>query len=316
MRIVFMGTDRFAVPSLKMLSDSKFDIACVITQPDHPKGRGLKLAFSPVKEAALNMGLIVYQPQKIRDIEFVAKLQNDISPDLIIVSAFGQILSKALLDMPVYGCINLHPSLLPKYRGAAPIQRAIMNGESETGVTIMFMDEGEDTGDIIVQESIEIRSGDNAESLSAKLADLSAKMLFDLLNRGSLETLPRQAQDPDKVIYAPKLSKDEGLIDWSKSSLEIHNLIRGTLPWPGAYIDFDDKMLKIWESKLPDKKENIIANAGTIIKIIPDSGIMVATGDGAIIITVVQPTNKSKMKAKDFVNGYRLKPGDRLGKQF
>jgi methionyl-tRNA formyltransferase len=304
-----MGTDEFAVPALKAVINGEAELACVITQPDRPKGRRLKITPSPIKEVALENNLTLYQPERVREREFIQEVLQSLKPDLIIVAAFGQILPKAILDLPSSGCINLHPSLLPKYRGAAPIQRAIMNGEVETGVTVMFMDEGEDTGDIILQERIEIEVSDSAELLSRKLANLAACMIREALQLAQDGTLPRQPQDHSKALYAPKLRKEDGSIDWEKSALEIHNLIRGTIPWPGAYTTFGEAIqLKIWESQLPGIDSCV--PPGTIVDILPDKGIVVATGDMCLLITTVQPASKSRMRARDFVNGYRIKVGD------
>lgn len=318
MRIVFIGTDKFAVPSLKRLADSQVDLVCVITQPDQPKGRGLKIGPSPVKEFALERGLEIYQPIKIKHESAIQKIRDTFRPDLIIVSAYGQILPKEILEIPPYGCINIHPSLLPKYRGAAPIQRAIINGENETGVTFMFIDEGEDTGDIIIQRTIKIDISDTAEILSNKLAELSADMVTDILNWDGRKPddpliLPRKPQDNNQATYAPKLTKEDGLINWKKTSLEIHNLIRGTIPWPSAYTTFNNNILKIWESSLSERINPVDSEPGMIVDITSDLGINVATGDKELIIKIVQPPNKPKMKAKDFVNGYRIKIGDKFG---
>lgn len=310
MRTIFMGTDRFAVPTLKAIIDSDVELLCVITQPDRPSGRKLKLVPSPVKEIALENSLLLHQPERVRKKEFVHEVLRTLAPDLIVVVAFGQILPEAILNLPPLGCINVHPSLLPKYRGAAPIQRAIMNGEKETGLTIMFMDEGEDTGDIILQEKMEIDISDTAELLSQKLAELGARLVLETLKLAQSGSISRQAQDHGKASHAGKLEKEDGLIDWRKSSFEIHNLIRGTAPWPGAYTTFGDAArLKIWESGLLESPVTS-ASPGVIIDILPDAGIVIATGDAGLLITAVQPANKSKMAARDFANGYRLKVGD------
>jgi methionyl-tRNA formyltransferase len=321
MRVVFMGTDSFSLPSLKAVIESGVDLLCVVTQPDQPKGRGLKLTPPPVKEFALEHNISIYQPEKVRDKEFVEKIKNEFRPDLIVVVAFGQILPKVILDIPKYGCINIHPSLLPKYRGAAPIQRAIINGEEETGVTLMFVDEGEDTGDIIHQERVKIDIYDTSLSLFDKLANVGAKMLSKILvnNDGTpIETLdlPRYPQDNLQATHAPKLAKEDGLINWNKSALEIHNLIRGTIPWPGAYTNIilndSETAIKIWDSRLSSESDHTKADSGTIVGITSDSGIIVTTNDINLIINTIQPPNKPKMKAKDFMNGYRLKVGDKF----
>jgi methionyl-tRNA formyltransferase len=308
MRIIFMGTDKFAVSPLKAIINSHVELACVITQPDRPKGRGLKNIPSPVKEVALGNNLMIYQPEKVRDKDFVQEVLNKINPDIIVVTAFGQILPKSILDLPPLGCINIHPSLLPQYRGAAPIQRAIINGEKETGVTIMFMDKGEDTGDIILQEKMAIDIKESAEILSQKLSELGSQLILETLKLAR-STMPRQPQDHARASHAPKLSKEEGLIDWEKSAVKIHNLVRGTIPWPGAYTTFANIQLKIWES-LPMESSQTGITPGTITDIILDKGIVVSTGHGSLIINLVQPANKSKMSTRDFVNGYRLKIGD------
>jgi methionyl-tRNA formyltransferase len=310
MRVIFMGTDKFAVPALEALINSEVELMCVTTQPDRPKGRSLKLAFSPVKEVAIRNNLTLHQPNRVREKEFVDQVLKPLKPDVIVVAAFGQILPKAILDLPPLGCINIHPSLLPRFRGAAPIQRAIMEGEKETGVTTMFMAEGEDTGDIILQEKMEIDSSDSAETLSQKLAHLSARLILNTLRLAQNGTIPRQPQNQSKASYAPKLRKQDGLIDWKKSASEIHNLIRGTIPWPGAYTSFGEAIqLKIWESQILESSHPS-AHPGTIVNILPDKGIIVATGDNDLAITTVQPASKSKMTARDFVNGYRIKSGD------
>jgi methionyl-tRNA formyltransferase len=326
MRVVFMGTGNFAVPALQAVISSsrgmgdfphsEAELVCVITQPDRPKGRRLRTVPSPVKEIALEHHLLLYQPEKVRERGFVEILQS-LKPDLIVVAAFGQILPKSILDLSPLGCVNLHPSLLPKFRGAAPIQRAIMNGEKETGVTVMFMDEGEDTGDIILQEKMAIEISDSAELLSQKLAGLAARLIRQTLQLAKDGTIPRQPQDHSKASYASKLKKEDGLINWKKSALEIHNLIRGTIPWPGAYTAFGETegtrravSLRIWESQLRVGMPALAGAPGTITDILPDAGIVVATGDMDLLITSVQPASKSRMTARDFVNGYRVKVGD------
>ena len=310
MRIIFMGTDRFAVPTLKAVIDSDVELLCVITQPDRPRGRKLKLAPSPVKEVALESNLPIHQPERVRRREFVEEVLRPLAPDVIIVVAFGQILPETILNLPPLGCINLHPSLLPKYRGAAPVQRAIMNGEKETGITVMFMDEGEDTGDIILQEKMEIDISDTAELLSQKLAELGARLIQKTLQLAQSSSLPRRTQDHSKASHAPKLEKEDGSIDWRKSAFEIHNLIRGTTPWPGAYTTFGEAIrLKIWESRLLELPCPS-ASPGTITDILPDAGIVAAASDTGLLVTTVQPANKSKMAARDFVNGYRIRVGD------
>jgi len=304
-----MGTDRFAVPALRAVINSDMELACVVTQPDRPQGRKLKTVPSPVKEVAVENDLLLYQPEKVRERRFSEDVLQSLKPDLIVVVAFGQILPKAILDLPPLGCINLHPSLLPKFRGAAPVQRAIIDSEKETGVTVMFMDEGEDTGDIILQEKLKIEISDSAEFLSQKLADMGARLIQETLRLAQGGAIPRQPQDHSKASYAPKLKKEDGLINWKKSALEIHNLIRGTIPWPGAYTTFGEAIqLKIRESRPLDS--SCTEPPGSIVDIIPDTGIVVATGEKCLLIITVQPASKSKMSARDFANGYRIKTGD------
>jgi methionyl-tRNA formyltransferase len=309
-----MGTDKFAVPALRAIIKSEVELVCVITQPDKPKGRQLKLAASPIKEVALENNLVLHQPGKVRDRQFIEDVLKPAKPDIIVVAAFGQILPKDILELPPLGCINLHPSLLPKYRGAAPIQRAIINGEKQTGITVMFMDEGEDTGDIIIQKSVEIDIMDTAEDLLDKLADLGAELILETFKLAQQDALPRKPQQGNRASYAPKLKKEDGQIDWSKSAFEIHNLIRGTVPWPGAYTKFrHDIHIKIWESrpiKLSAEELNPIPEPGIVTEIIPEEGILVATGVGSLLLRILQPASKSRMNARDFVNGYRVSIGD------
>lgn len=309
MRAIFMGTNEFSVPTLKALIKSDIELLCVITQPDRPSGRKMKLRPSPVKVVALENDLPLHQPERVRKKEFVEEVLKPLAPDVIVVVAFGQILPESILNLPPIGCINLHPSLLPKYRGAAPIQRAIMNGENETGITVMFLDVGEDTGDIIIQEETPIGISDTSEDMFLKLSEIGAQLIIKTLKMAQGKPIPRQVQDDSKVTYAPKLSREDGLINWNKNAFEIHNVIRGTIPWPGAYIAFGDgERLKIWESSLLELSED--ASPGTIIDIIPNEGIIVAAGDTGLLVKNVQPANKPRMLASAFANGYRLKKGD------
>lgn len=234
MRVVFMGTPEFAVASLDILLKERIDIVAVVTQPDRPVGRKRIITPPPVKKLAIEHNIPVYQPAKVRDEEFIKKLLS-LEPDLIVVVAFGQILSRQVLDIPKIGCINVHASLLPKYRGAAPVQWAIINGEKVTGVTTMWMDEGLDTGDIFLQESIEIKDDWTALELFSELSILGGKLLIDTLKHIKSGNIIRIAQDDTQATYAPMLKKEIGKIDWSKSANEICNLIRGTYPWPCAY---------------------------------------------------------------------------------
>ena len=251
MRIVFMGTPDFAVPCLRELIAHKHEIAAVVTQPDRPKGRGNKLAESAVKIFARESGIAIFQPEKIKTGEFV-QILRDLAPEAIIVVAFGQILSQEILDIPPLGCINVHASLLPKYRGAAPINWCIINGDKTTGVTAMYMDKGMDTGDIILKKEIEIGEDENAGELHDRLSELGASALsetMELLIEGKIERTP---QNNEEATYAPIMTKELGRIDWSRDAKDIRNLIRGTYPWPGAFSSYNGKMFKILRAQALD----------------------------------------------------------------
>ncbi|NLI89588.1 MAG: methionyl-tRNA formyltransferase [Epulopiscium sp.] len=312
MDIVFMGTPDFAVPTLQMLIDEEYNVKAVVTQPDRPKGRGNKLAQSPVKLLAQKHGIPVLQPERIRtDREFIDKLK-EINPDLIVVIAFGQILPKEVLDIPSCGCVNVHGSLLPKYRGSSPIQMAILNDEEVTGVTLQYMDTGIDTGDIISKTQMLILPDETAGTLHDRMMHVGAEAL-----REALPTLGggRCACDPQcdiSATYAPMLDKQMGLIDWNKCSREIDCLIRGLTPWPSAYTYYDSKMLKIWKVK-EIEYEDETKEAGEIVDLIPDQGIVVKTLDGALLIEELQAQGKRRMKASDYLRGNDVKVGEFLG---
>jgi len=312
-----MGTSKFAVPILESLIEetgkrepSNFQLIGVVTQPDRPGGRGRKLTASAVKVVAEQHGLSLYQPPRARATEFVCKL-GELQPDVIVVADYGQILSKHILDIPPCGVINVHPSMLPKYRGAAPIHRAIINGETHTGVTIMLLDEGEDTGDIILQKEVEILDSDTTDMLCDRLANISVDVLLEALSMAKGCPPPHYPQDESKATYAPKLTKEEGMIDWNKSAVNIRNLVRGTYPWPGTHTYFGEKtLLKVISCKTTDIHIKD-APPGTIY-ITPEKELAVKTGEGTLILKTVQPANKGKMDAKDFINGYRIKTGDQF----
>lgn len=319
MKIVFMGTPDFAVPSLKALLDAGYRVAGVVTQPDRPKGRGQKLAPPPVKVAALEAGLEVFQPDKIKTAGFVEVLKS-LAPDLIVVVAFGQLLSEEILQLPKYGCINVHASLLPKYRGAAPIHWAVINGEPATGVTIMQMDSGLDSGDMIASESIPVLAEDTTGTIHDKLARLGAKLLVQAATDLAAGTARRTPQDHGQSTYAPLLTKEIEKIDWSKSSMEIFNLVRGLNPWPGAYTMIGKKVLKIWGSRacttdcIPGPVPELADYPpGQVLGNIPDVGFAVATGNGCLAVTEVQLQGSKKMKAEDFMRGHQLPKGAMLG---
>ncbi|WP_418790486.1 methionyl-tRNA formyltransferase [Phosphitispora sp. TUW77] len=315
MRIVFMGTPDFAVPCLKALQVSGHEIITVVTQPDRPKGRGHRLSPPPIKTAAIEAGLRVWQPKKIKTQECVAGLRQ-LLPEIIVVVAFGQLLSKEILEIPRYGCINVHASLLPKYRGAAPIHWALINGETETGVTIMQMDEGLDTGDMILSGKIPVTAEDNTGTVHDKLAGLGAGLLAEALNLIESGKAVRVPQANEFFSYAPLLTKEHEKIDWAKSSVEIYNLVRGLTPWPGAYTMLGNKVLKIWgvqacttdriPGPIPELSEY---RPGEVLGIIPEVGFAVATGNGCLAVTELQLQGSRRMQAVDFVHGHDITKG-------
>lgn len=310
MRIVFMGTPDFAVGSLQALCESgKHEILAVVTQPDRPKGRGNKLLQTPVKEYALEQGLTVYQPQKVKTPEFV-ELLHELQPELIVVAAFGQFLSKEILELPKYGCINVHASLLPKYRGAAPIQYAIIKGEKESGVTIMQMDIGMDTGAMLDKVVVPIEENTTMGELHDALREQGATLLLQVIDKIAAGTAVAEPQDEAQATYATLLDRSMEHIDWSKTAQEVHNLIRGFNPAPSTFTKLPNgKSLKIWGSKMTDKSS--AAAAGTVIETGKHS-FFVACGEGVLEITEVQPESKKRMPAQVFLNGRGVQEGDLL----
>jgi len=307
--IIFMGTPEFAVPSLAMLSASDNNLVGIVTQPDRPKGRGKHLHAPPVKLLALQHGLPLVQPEKIKEENFIQWVKT-INPDLMVVVAFGQILPPKLLRIPPYGCINLHASLLPNYRGAAPINWALINGETRTGVTTILMNEWMDAGDILLQRETDIAPEDDALTLSHHLSILGAKLLFETisqLKRGMLHPLP---QDHSKASYAPLLKKEDGHIDWKKEAKIIHHQIRGTFPWPGGFTTWENKFLKILKSKVIDEETK--EQPGTVSQVSLE-GIKVATGKGYLVLTELQLQDRKKMSAAEFIRGHHLEKGMKLG---
>ena len=305
MRIVFMGTPDFAVPSLDALCETGHKIVGVFTQPDKPRGRKQELTPPEVKVCALEHGLSVYQPASLRTDEAYALLCS-LDPDIIIVAAYGKILPKSIIDLPQYGCVNVHASLLPKYRGAAPIQWAVLNGEKETGVTIMQMNEGLDTGDILIQKSIPINDDDTAESMFDKLSGLGAAMMRDalpLIERGELTPIP---QDDTLSTYSPMIDKSLCDIDWSMSADQVHNRVRGLYSWPIAQTVYNGKKLRIFRTSVTDGR-------GEPGKIIALSPLTVACGENAVAVHELQLEGKKRMKAADFLLGHRLETGTILG---
>lgn len=310
MRIVFMGTPDFAVGSLQALCESgKHEILAVVTQPDRPKGRGNKLLQTPVKEYALAQGLTVYQPQKVKTPEFV-ELLHELQPELIVVAAFGQFLSKEILELPKYGCINVHASLLPKYRGAAPIQYAIIKGEKESGVTIMQMDIGMDTGAMLDKVVVPIAENTTMGELHDALREQGAALLLEVIDKIAAGTAVAEPQDDAQATYATLLDRSMEHIDWSRTAQEVHNLIRGFNPAPSTFTKLPNgKSLKIWGSKMTDKSS--AAAAGTVIETGKHS-FFVACGEGVLEITEVQPESKKRMPAQVFLNGRGVQEGDLL----
>ena len=307
--VVFMGTPDFAVPCLEMLCEQNYHIKAVITQPDRPKGRGQKLVESPVKACALKHDLPILQPQKIKTPEFEAILE-ELNPDLIVVVAFGQILSKRILDIPRLGCINVHASLLPQYRGAAPLHWSVIRGEKKTGVTTMFMDEGLDTGDMLLTAEMDITDTTTTGEVHDTLQNMGAEVLSETIKQLIAGTAVRRVQNHEEATYAPLLTKELECIDWAQSATNIHNLIRGLDPWPGSYTICRNKRLKLWGSEVLAEDTN--KEAGTIIRV-ENERLVVSTGDGVIALTNVQPEGKKRMAAGDFARGYQITVGEILG---
>ncbi|MBE6054518.1 MAG: methionyl-tRNA formyltransferase [Clostridium sartagoforme] len=307
MKIVFMGTPDFAVPSLKKIIEV-FGVEAVFTQPDKPKGRGKKIAYSPVKEVAIEHGLKVLQPIKLKnDIEAINYLK-ELKPDFIIVVAFGQLLTKEVLDIPKYGCINLHASLLPMYRGAAPLNWAIIKGEKKSGNTTMLMDVGLDTGDMLLKDEVEITEDMTAGNLHDILMERGADLLIKTIEGLYNKTILPEKQS-EETFYAKMLNKELALINWNNSAENIHNLIRGLNPWPIAYTNYEDKPMKVYESKV--LKETINKEPGTIISVSKE-GIKVATLDGVLLIKKIQFPNGKPLTIEQYINGNEIKVNNKL----
>ena len=306
LRTVFMGTPEFALPTLRALIDARLDLVGVYTQPDRPKGRGNVPAPPPVKVLAAEHSIPVFQPVKLREPSVVEGLK-DLAPDLIVGVAFGQILPKSVLEIPRHGCINVHASLLPRYRGAAPINKAIMDGEKVTGVTTMLMDVGLDTGPMLVKKSIPIGPEDTAGELLVSLARLGAEAMGETLGRLCAGTLQPDPQDDALSTYAPMLKKEDGRIDWSRSALEIHNQVRGLDPWPGAYTFLGGEMLKIARTR----PEAGSTEPGTVVSAGAE-GVRIACGEGVLLVGELQLPGKKRLPASDFLRGRSLPAGTRL----
>lgn len=307
MKIIYMGTPDFAVGPLKALIEAGHEVCAVVTQPDRQKGRGKEMAPSPVKECAMEYGIPVLTPVKIKEAEAIEELKK-YPADIFVVAAFGQILSEEILNMPKYGCVNIHASLLPKYRGAAPIQWSIIDGEKETGVTIMQMDKGLDTGDILFQKKVPITEEETGASLFDKLAEAGAQLIVEALAKIEIGEVNPVKQDDNNSCYAKMLSKSIGKIDWNKSAVEIERLVRGLNSWPSAYTEYKGKQLKIWKAEvLP----HIEGNPGTIAKVTKDA-VIVCTKEGALSLLEIQLEGKKRMSTKEFLLGRTFAEGEVL----
>lgn len=326
MKVVFMGTPDFAVGALEAIIKAGHQVAAVVTQPDKPKGRGKEVQMTPVKVCALSHGIPVFQPVKIKEAEAVETLRT-YQADIFVVAAFGQILSEEILTMPKYGCVNIHASLLPKYRGAGPIQWAVINGEKITGVTIMQMDKGVDTGDMLLKEEVAIAADETADTLHDKLAVVGAHLIVEALTKIEAGDAAPVKQNDEDACHAKMLHKSMGKIDWHMEAEKLDCLIRGLISWPGAFTLFRGKTLKIWKEEVISEQEltaleelpgqnqdDLVRNAppGTVILVEKDA-FCVQTGDGVLRLTEVQPEGKKRMAVKDFLLGYPIKAGERLG---
>ncbi|MFA9375128.1 MAG: methionyl-tRNA formyltransferase [Lachnotalea sp.] len=309
MKVVFMGTPEFSVGTLENLIEAGHDVVAVITQPDKPKGRGKAVQFTPVKEAAIEHNIPVFQPVKVRTPEFVEILKG-INPDVIVVVAFGQILSKEILEMPKYGCVNVHASLLPKYRGAAPIQWVVIDGEKETGITTMQMDVGIDTGDMIMKTVVPISQDETGGSLHDKLKVAGAKLCVETLKQLEDNTAVLKKQDESMTNYVKILNKSIGEIDWNMSACEIERLIRGLNPWPSAYTKMNHKTLKIWKANVIER--DMEGEVGTIVELEKNS-VNVKTGKGILAITELQLEGKKRMATEDFLRGVHIELNTKFG---
>lgn len=309
MRVIFMGTPEFSVGTLQAIYEAGHEVCLVVTQPDKPKGRGHAMQYTPVKEYAMEKGIEVFQPIKIRETEAVEKLKS-YQADIIVVVAFGQILSKDILEMCPYGCINVHASLLPKYRGAAPIQWVIIDGEKESGVTIMQMNEGLDTGDMISKVVVPIEEKETGGSYHDKLALAGAKLCVETMKEMEAGSAVRTPQEDAASCYARKLTKELGLIDFKREAVEIERLIRGLNPWPSAYTSLDGKTLKVWQADVIEKEYE--GKQGMIVEKTKKS-LIVKTAKGALAITELQLAGKKRMTTESFLLGYPVETGTMLG---
>ena len=309
MRVIFMGTAPFAEPTLRGLFASSHDVLAVVTQPDRPRGRGRKPSPSPIKTLAMTHDCAVLQPASLRRDAVVVEHLSSLRPEAIVVVAYGNILPLSVLEIPLHGCINVHASLLPKYRGAAPINWALMRGEAVTGCTVIQMDEHVDTGDIWWHDACDITTDDDALSLGARLADLGAAGLLEVLAAIEQGTMAPHPQPEDGVSYAPKLTKELSPVDWQQPAEVLHNRVRGLVPWPGTTARFGDLDVKLWRTAVHDEPH---AEApGTVTAVTPE-GVLVACGTDQLFIHELQPANRRRMPASDFAQGYRVQQGQRF----
>jgi len=311
LKILFMGTSSFGIPTLKRLKDTEWTLLGVVTRPDRPRGRGRRIAAPPVKEFAVENSLPVFQPEGAEELSRLLERMSPL-PDVIVVVAFGMLIPQPVLNLPRLGCINLHPSLLPAYRGAAPIERAVMNGERSTGVTTMFLSPEMDAGDIILQEEVPIGENTTAGELASLLAEKGAALMLKTLSLLEEGSAPHRAQDHRLATYAPPIRREEELIDWKRTADDIFNQIRGMNPRPGAYTVFKGKTLKVWRALVVSEKA-IGGEPGNVVALEPREGFVVQTGSGQLLLTEVQPAGRNRMSGAEFLRGYRISPGMRLG---
>lgn len=305
MNIVFMGTPDFAVESLKKIYESGHNILAVVSQPDRPSGRNMKLMPTPVKEYAESKNIKVYQPEKIRKDEALYNILKELKPDVIVVVAFGQILPQRILDIPKYGAVNVHGSLLPKYRGAAPIQWSVINGEKVTGITTMYMDAGMDTGDMIQKAEVKIEDDDTFGTLYEKMKTKGGELIIQTLEKIADGIAPRTKQ-PDDFTLAPMIEKSLGNIDWNNTSESIRNLVRGLNPIPGAYTNIENQKMKIWRVEFSNIEKSDDMLPGTVVKANKKEGLLISTKDGILEIAEIQLPNSKRMLAKDYLNGHDI----------
>ena len=311
MNLIFCGTPQFAVPTLEKLVAEKFPIQLVITNPDEPRGRGHKVQPSPVKETALQHGLAVYQPAKVKTDE-TRNYLSQYHPDAIVIVAYGHIVPQWMIDLPPLGCINLHASILPRYRGAAPIAWAIIRGEKETGVTTMKIDAGMDTGDMLLERREPIRDDDTTETLGRRLSLMGADLMIETLRKLERGEITTRTQNHDLATLAPRLKKEDGLIDWSQPAEEIERRVRGLIPWPGAYTSFRGKRLHLWRAEAVPAAEGSILTPGTVTT--EGGRLAVACGESTLLVLdEVQLEGRKRLSARDFVNGARAQSGEKLG---